>query len=198
MTIRPDARDERVRTVALRIEDISLADHIAAMLADEVDLVVLDVEQDADVVITDHLPAAAQPPAILLTNPRGGLEALRTGAGGVLPRDCTVSDLVLAIEAAARGLAIIPRDAIGAREPEISAEAVSDEPTLAQGAPPLTPRELEVLQLLAEGASNKLIARRLGISIHTAKFHVASIAAKLDATGRTDAVAHAARLGLML
>jgi DNA-binding CsgD family transcriptional regulator len=52
--------------------------------------------------------------------------------------------------------------------------------------------------LLAEGASNKLIARRLGISFHTAKFHVASIAAKLDATGRTDAVAQAVRLGLIL
>ncbi|MGF9762481.1 LuxR family transcriptional regulator [Microvirga sp. 0TCS3.31] len=57
---------------------------------------------------------------------------------------------------------------------------------------------LDVLRLLAEGASNKLIARRLGISFHTAKFHVASIAAKLDATGRTDAVAQAVRLGLSL
>jgi DNA-binding CsgD family transcriptional regulator len=58
----------------------------------------------------------------------------------------------------------------------------------------LTPRELEVLELLAEGASNKTIARRLGISVHTAKFHVRSLIDKLDATGRTDAVAHAARL----
>jgi DNA-binding CsgD family transcriptional regulator len=58
----------------------------------------------------------------------------------------------------------------------------------------LTPRELEVLELLAEGASNKTIARRLGISVHTAKFHVRSLMDKLDATGRTDAVAHAARL----
>jgi DNA-binding CsgD family transcriptional regulator len=62
---------------------------------------------------------------------------------------------------------------------------------------PLTPRELEVLALLAEGASNKLIARRLGISTHTAKFHVASLIEKLDAVGRTDAVAHAARLGVI-
>jgi DNA-binding CsgD family transcriptional regulator len=61
----------------------------------------------------------------------------------------------------------------------------------------LTPRELEVLALLAEGASNKVIARRLGISVHTAKFHVSQVLDKLDATGRTDAVAHAARQGVI-
>ena len=61
----------------------------------------------------------------------------------------------------------------------------------------LTPRELEVLALLAEGASNKMIARRLGISVHTAKFHVGSLLDKLDAVGRTDAVAHAARRGVI-
>jgi DNA-binding CsgD family transcriptional regulator len=61
----------------------------------------------------------------------------------------------------------------------------------------LTERELEVLALLAEGASNKLIARRLGISAHTAKYHVASLMEKLDAVSRTDAVAHAARLGVL-
>ena len=61
----------------------------------------------------------------------------------------------------------------------------------------LTARELEVLALLAEGASNKLIARRLGISTHTAKYHVASLMEKLDAVSRTDAVAHAARLGVL-
>jgi DNA-binding CsgD family transcriptional regulator len=62
---------------------------------------------------------------------------------------------------------------------------------------PLTGRELEVLALLAEGASNKLIARRLGISAHTAKYHVASLLEKLDAVSRTDAVAHAARIGVL-
>ena len=61
----------------------------------------------------------------------------------------------------------------------------------------LTPRELDVLVLMAEGASNKVIARQLGISVHTAKFHVGSILDKLDATGRTDAVAHAARRGVI-
>ena len=61
----------------------------------------------------------------------------------------------------------------------------------------LSARELEVLALLAEGASNKLIARRLGISAHTAKYHVASLLEKLDAVSRTDAVAHAARIGVL-
>jgi DNA-binding CsgD family transcriptional regulator len=61
----------------------------------------------------------------------------------------------------------------------------------------LTPREIEVLSLLAEGASNKAIAQRLGISVHTAKFHVGSLLDKLDAVGRTDAVAHAARIGVI-
>jgi DNA-binding CsgD family transcriptional regulator len=61
----------------------------------------------------------------------------------------------------------------------------------------LTPRELEVLTLLAEGLSNKAIARRLGISVHTAKFHVSTLMDKLDAVGRTDAVAHAVRRGVI-
>jgi len=61
----------------------------------------------------------------------------------------------------------------------------------------LTPRELDVLTLLAEGASNKTIAKQLGISAHTVKFHVGSLLDKLDATGRTDAVAHAARRGVI-
>lgn len=69
-----------------------------------------------------------------------------------------------------------------------------DAPAPAEEEAPLTARELEVLALMAEGASNKTIARRLGISVHTAKFHVGSLLDKLDATGRTDAVAHAVRL----
>ena len=78
-------------------------------------------------------------------------------------------------------------------------DAVVISSTTAAGAgdPVLTPRELEVLALLAEGASNKAIGRRLGISVHTAKFHVGSLLDKLDAIGRTDAVAQAARLGVI-
>jgi DNA-binding NarL/FixJ family response regulator len=62
---------------------------------------------------------------------------------------------------------------------------------------PLTPREIEVLELLAEGLPNREIARRLGISDQTVKFHVASISGKLGAANRTDAVRRAVRLGLV-
>ena len=79
-------------------------------------------------------------------------------------------------------VAVVSRDALAAAEP-IDIE--------------LTPRERDVLALMAEGASNKSIARQLGISVHTAKFHVGSLLEKLDATGRTDAVAHAARRGVI-
>ncbi|MGH6804268.1 MAG: helix-turn-helix transcriptional regulator [Methyloceanibacter sp.] len=82
---------------------------------------------------------------------------------------------------AADAALILPATAAALRDGEVS----------------LSPRELEVLALLAEGASNKEIARRLGISVHTAKFHVGSLLDKLDAVGRTDAVAHAARLGVL-
>ncbi|RUZ55402.1 helix-turn-helix transcriptional regulator, partial [Mesorhizobium sp. M7A.F.Ca.US.007.01.1.1] len=64
--------------------------------------------------------------------------------------------------------------------------------------PSLSPREAEVLALLAEGAPNKVIARRLNISVHTAKFHVAAILIKLGAANRTDAIATAMRQGLVL
>jgi DNA-binding CsgD family transcriptional regulator len=66
------------------------------------------------------------------------------------------------------------------------------------GAASLTPREREVLAALADGASNKVIARRLGISFHTAKFHVAAVLAKLDVDSRTEAVSVAARQGLVM
>ena len=70
--------------------------------------------------------------------------------------------------------------------------------THSESDPALTPRELEILGAMADGASNKVIARRLGISFHTVKFHVASILEKLDAETRTEAVAAGARLGLVM
>ena len=73
---------------------------------------------------------------------------------------------------------------------DIERYAIADEP--------LTPRELEVLELLAEGLSNKGIAARLGISDQTVKFHVASIAGKLAAANRTDVVRRAVRRGLIV
>jgi DNA-binding CsgD family transcriptional regulator len=63
--------------------------------------------------------------------------------------------------------------------------------------PSLTGRERQVASLLVEGASNKVIARRLDISVHTAKFHVAAVLEKLGARNRSDAVAIALRDGLV-
>jgi DNA-binding NarL/FixJ family response regulator len=62
---------------------------------------------------------------------------------------------------------------------------------------PLTPRELEVLELMGQGLPNKQIARALQISEHTVKFHISAIFAKLGAASRTDAVGRAARQGLI-
>lgn len=62
---------------------------------------------------------------------------------------------------------------------------------------PLTAREVQVLELMAEGLSNKGIAARLGISDQTVKFHVAAISGKLGASNRTDAVRRAVRHGLI-
>jgi DNA-binding NarL/FixJ family response regulator len=63
---------------------------------------------------------------------------------------------------------------------------------------PLTPREIEVLGMIAEGLGNKIIAARLGISDHTVKFHIASIFAKLNAGSRTEAVTIGIRQGLIM
>lgn len=78
-------------------------------------------------------------------------------------------------------------------------EPMPPAPPLDREAPPmaLTPREKQVAELLVEGASNKVIARRLGISVHTAKFHVAAVLEKLEARNRSDAVAIALRDGLV-
>ena len=183
-----------MQRIALQIDDPDLLDHVGTMLAGAPDRVALD-PREPDVVIADHLPVDQEAPIIVLDDSSNPLEILKTGASGVLPRNSTLSDLLLAIATVTHGFAILPRDV---QRPGSTPHRIPDEPPPSLRDPMLTAREREVLRLLAEGASNKLIARRLGISFHTAKFHVASIAAKLDATGRTDAVAQAVRLGLIL
>jgi DNA-binding NarL/FixJ family response regulator len=91
-----------------------------------------------------------------------------------------------------------------ARETSVSAEAWlvapagdNDRSDDLSGTEPLTPRELEVVELLAQGLSNKAIAARLGISDQTVKFHVASICGKLGAANRTEAAHRALRLGVI-
>lgn len=180
--------------IALHIDDPDLLESINTMLAGEPDRIGLD-PREPDVVIADHFVVCEGVPIIILEDSASPLEILKAGASGVLPTNSTHADLLLAIDAVAQGFAILPRTV---QRPAGPRDQTSDKPSSSQQDPMLTARELEVLRLLAEGASNKLIARKLGISFHTAKFHVASIAAKLDATGRTDAVAQAVRLGLIL
>ena len=125
------------------------------------------------------------------------LDALYAGARAILPRSAECDQIVVAIKAVTTGLAILPRELLptllnGASLADRSLDGNDS------GRARLTPRELEVLAAMADGASNKAIARRLGISYHTAKFHVAAILAKLDADSRTEAVTRAAQLGLVM
>ena len=106
--------------------------------------------------------------------------------------DTALADRLAALLASVPGLQLVAT--IDVADALIVLAAKSSQP---DGDLQLTPRESEVLRLLAEGASNKMIAQRLGISVHTAKFHVGAVIDKLDAIGRTDAVAQAARLGII-
>lgn len=128
---------------------------------------------------------------VLAADEEVAAEALAAGARGVLPREAGPGRIAAALRAAARGLVVLDEELAAAllrpRAPSVSALVE-----------PLTSRELEVLQLLSEGLSNKEIGVRLGISESTAKFHVNAIAGKLGANGRTDSVVRAARLGLLL
>jgi DNA-binding NarL/FixJ family response regulator len=131
------------------------------------------------------------------TDVEDGIEALQAGAGAILPRSAGRDEIVAAITAVASGLAVLPRDLVTTL---LDGAPLADELPDGHDAAGarLTPRELEVLAAMADGASNKAIARRLGISFHTAKFHVAAILAKLDADSRTEAVTRAAQLGLVM
>jgi DNA-binding CsgD family transcriptional regulator len=106
--------------------------------------------------------------------------------------DPKVREQAVALLAAAPGVQLV--EDLGSADLVLTAAAPAEQPLVA---PDLTTRERDVLLILVEGASNKEIARRLGISVGTVKFHVAAIMEKLDATGRVDAVAHAARLGVI-
>jgi two-component system, NarL family, response regulator YdfI len=127
----------------------------------------------------------------------GSLDALYAGARAILPRSAERNEIVPAIKAVIKGLAVLPHELLA---PLFNGTSAAEE--LPDGNDEvrarLTPRELEVLAAMADGVSNKAIARRLGISFHTVKFHVAAILAKLDADSRTEAVTRAAQLGLVM
>jgi DNA-binding NarL/FixJ family response regulator len=187
--------------VELSMDDAKIAERVRMMIIAWPGIEIVDTEDGRmpQVRITDGaVERAPNVPVLVLTDASGVMEALRAGASAVLSERADGDIICTAIRAAAQGLTTLSAefrdhlvDASGSRS------ALESD---AEDAPPieLTARELQVLRLLAEGASNKSIARRLGITPHTAKFHVASIVAKLGATGRTDAVAKAMRLGLVM
>jgi DNA-binding NarL/FixJ family response regulator len=121
-------------------------------------------------------------------------EALRAGISAVLPSDISADQLVAALQAAASGLVVLHPTQFHSTVPAASVASRA----LGELAEPLTPRESEVLQMLASGLGNKEIAAKLGISEHTVKFHVASILGKLGAASRTEAVSLGIRRGLVL
>jgi two-component system, NarL family, nitrate/nitrite response regulator NarL len=144
------------------------------------------------------LTGAGPPIVALVEDETAALDALAAGARGLLPRHGAASTLAAAVRAAARGLVVLDPDLAPGAWRERDAQAPAPGPGPAAPVEELTPRELEVLQLLAEGLPNKTIAHRLRISEHTAKYHVNAILGKLGAQTRTEAVARAARLGLVL
>ena len=156
-------------------------------------------ELSADVLLVEFEDAGEQDwsalaelpiPVILLLDPSNSSlasSAWRSGIRGAISSDATPQELESAINAVNAGLAVTSTDFL--RELHPFAQQLLE---------PLSVRELEVLDQLAEGLSNKLIAHRLNISEHTVKTHVASIFAKLGASSRTEAVSQAIRRGLVM
>lgn len=168
------APTERLR-VAVRAADPSRRTALSRLVA-EAGHRVVDTQDAADVVlVAGDSPSGETRPVVTL----GGADDDRPG---VLPGDANASQIDAALRAVAAGLIVrVP----GAREAGFGAMRETEGHAL------LTPRELDVLTALAEGMTNKAIARRLDISLHTVKFHVESLFRKLGARTRTEAVAKA-------
>jgi DNA-binding NarL/FixJ family response regulator len=136
------------------------------------------------------LDGVDQPVVALVNDDRQAAAALAVGARAVLPRDAPAERIVAALTASQQGLIAVDEsfaEALGRRRGRA-------EPLLE----PLTPREVEVLGLIAEGLPNKTIAGRLGIGESTVKFHVNAILGKLGVESRSEAIVQAARLGLVI
>lgn len=163
---------------------------IAARVA-QADVIVVDVTRNPASALAEMKNLQLKRPLLALASREQVADALAAGAQAVLPRDISAAKLEVAIAAVQRGLTVTEPGWLNAAPAGASVEAgkaVDDN---------LTPREHEVLVLLAEGLSNKQIAAKLSISEHTAKFHVNSILQKMDAQKRVEAVVRAARRGLI-
>lgn len=156
------------------------------------DVLLIEIEDPND---RDWRDLAELPlPVLLLLDPANSPansnvanSALRAGIRGAITSDATPQELESAIHAVNAGLVVA------------APEFLRDTPAFVEELlEPLSARELEVLDLVAEGLSNKLIAHSLSISEHTVKTHVASIFAKLGVSSRTEAVSQAVRRGLVM
>lgn len=173
---------QRITTIALALADPGRSEALAAALSEERDLVVADVSEQADLFVTDGPVPANGTPGVSW----GGDPPAEANIRATLSAATDVQTVVAAIRLAAAGFRI-ERDLRNGQGAGTSDERHH-----------LSAREREVLALLAEGAPNKVIARRLGISVHTAKFHVAAVVGKLGAANRTEAIGIAMREGLVL
>lgn len=162
----------------------------AALAAARPEVIIWDLGSDASEAIERFAEAQRSELAVvaLAGSARDAADALAAGARGAVAREIDAAALTAAARAAASGLVPIGEEFVGAILRSRPAPAPAES---------LTPRELEVLERLAQGLSNKEIGLALGISEHTAKFHVTSVLAKLGAQGRTEAVVRAARLGIV-
>lgn len=135
--------------------------------------------------------AARLPVLALLAEEEDAGRVWTTGVAGLLPRQVDGERLAAALRAIGNGLLVV-----NASQRSLLATPV--ESLVSELLEPLTPREKDVLALLADGLTNRAIARQLAISENTVKFHVQSLLGKLDAQSRTDAVVRATRLGLLI
>ena len=195
-----DGAASRRLVVLIALGDAARAERLAASLAASDDLLPV-VAGTADVAIVDDRSGDVVPastPRVLLS---GSRERPVGEVLAVMPAGADDLLIVAAVRLAAAGYRVAG-DGRSERHEDFHAgdgEPFEDEASDDGVArPALSPREAEVLALLAEGAPNKVIARRLNISVHTAKFHVAAILIKLGAANRTDAIAIAMRQGLVL
>jgi DNA-binding NarL/FixJ family response regulator len=180
---------------AAGLEVVGAAENAAALVdllqSVRIDVIVMVSESDDMPAVAHRLGAEAAVIALVKDSARA-VEALQAGVRAVLLAPADRAEIAAAIQAVAAGLSVLSADLLDSL---LQAGGSDEAPSTAEA---LTPRELEVLALIAAGGSNKLIARRLGISVHTAKFHVAGVFEKLGASSRAEAVAIAARLGLVL
>ena len=121
---------------------------------------------------------------------------LNAGVKGILLQTSSESEIIAAVKAVASGLVVLHPEVIDNLQLQKSTNL--QQQTDIKSIQTLTPREIEILQMLTPGLSNKAIAKQLNISDHTVKFHISSIFQKLNVSTRTEAVAVGVRLGLIM